>query len=163
VHDFDIIRWVTGHEVTEVFATGANRGDRRFSDAGDVDTAAIVLRLDDDTLATISLTRYNGAGYDVRLEVLGSRGNAVVGLDDRSPLHSVEPGYPPSAVPAYPSFLDRFHSAYAEELATFLEVVTGSIENPCPATEALEAAYIAEACERSRHEHRPVPLAEIRC
>ncbi|HEY3606780.1 MAG TPA: Gfo/Idh/MocA family oxidoreductase, partial [Pseudonocardiaceae bacterium] len=26
VHDFDIIRWVTGREVTEVYAVGANRG-----------------------------------------------------------------------------------------------------------------------------------------
>ncbi|MFE6861441.1 Gfo/Idh/MocA family oxidoreductase [Nocardia sp. NPDC057668] len=162
VHDFDIIRWVTGREVVEVYATGANRGDRFFSAAGDVDTAAVILRLDDGALATVSLTRYNGAGYDVRLEVLGSLGNAVVGLDDRSPLHSVEPGYPPSTLPAYPGFLDRFHPAYTAELATFVGVATGRMPNPCPPADALEAFYIAEACELSRHTARPVPLAEVR-
>ena len=26
MHDFDIIRWVTGREVAEVYATGGNRG-----------------------------------------------------------------------------------------------------------------------------------------
>lgn len=78
VHDFDIIRWVTGREVTEVFALGANRGAPFFAEADDVDTAAVLLRLDDGTLATVSLTRYNGAGYDVRLEALGSEGNAIV-------------------------------------------------------------------------------------
>jgi predicted dehydrogenase len=43
VHDFDIIRWVTGREVVEVYATGGNRGDELFARAGDVDTSAAVL------------------------------------------------------------------------------------------------------------------------
>ncbi|GAB0105922.1 Gfo/Idh/MocA family oxidoreductase [Nocardia sp. JMUB6875] len=162
VHDFDIIRWVTGREVVEVYATGANRGEQFFADAGDVDTAAVILRMDDGCLATVSLTRYNGAGYDVRLEVLGSTGNAIVGLDDRAPLHSVEPGYPPSALPAYPGFMDRFHNAYTEELATFLGVISGKVPNPCPPADALEAFYIAEACELSRHQGKPVRLSDIR-
>ncbi|AYF77919.1 dehydrogenase [Nocardia yunnanensis] len=162
VHDFDIIRWVSGREVEEVYATGANRGEPFFADSGDVDTAAVILRLDDGCLATVSLTRYNGEGYDVRLEVLGSKGNAVVGLDERAPLRSVEPGYPTSALPAYPGFMDRFHGAYTEELLTFLGVITGQHANPCPAAEALEAFYIAEACELSRHQGRPVRLSDIR-
>ncbi|WP_067572600.1 Gfo/Idh/MocA family protein [Nocardia acidivorans] len=162
VHDFDIIRWVTGREVTEVYATGANRGEQFFADSGDVDTAAVVLRLDDGALATVSLGRYNGAGYDVRLEVLGSQGNAIVGLDDRAPLHSVEPGYPASRLPAYPGFMDRFHPAYVEELAAFLEVAAGTRPSPCTPAEALEAFYIAEACEQSRRESRPVRISEVR-
>ncbi|MEV6773687.1 Gfo/Idh/MocA family oxidoreductase [Nocardia sp. NPDC051030] len=162
VHDFDIIRWVTGREITEVYATGANRGEKFFVDAGDVDTAAVIMRLDDGALATVSLSRYNGAGYDVRLEALGSQGNAIVGLDDRAPLHSVEPDYPPSPLPAYPGFMDRFQGAYTEELATFIGVATGQLMNPCPPGEALEAFYIAEACELSRREGRPVQVAEVR-
>ncbi|WP_067824815.1 Gfo/Idh/MocA family protein [Nocardia inohanensis] len=162
VHDFDIIRWVTGREVIEVYATGGNRGEQFFADAGDVDTAAVILRLDDGALASVSLSRYNGAGYDVRLEVLGSAGNAVVGLDDRAPLHSVEPDYPPSPLPAYPGFMDRFRGAYTEELATFVGVATGQMSNPCPPADALEAFYIAEACELSRREGRPVPVSAVR-
>jgi myo-inositol 2-dehydrogenase/D-chiro-inositol 1-dehydrogenase len=162
VHDFDIIRWVTGHEVTEVYATGANRGEQFFVDAGDVDTAAIVLRLDDGTLATVSLARYNGAGYDVRLEALGSKGNAVVGLDDRTPLTSVEPDCTPSPFPAYSGFMERFRRAYTDELAAFVSVVTGEIGSPCTVADALEAFYIAEACELSRHDGRSVQITEVR-
>jgi predicted dehydrogenase len=33
VHDFDSIRWVTGREVVEVYATGGNRGDQLFVEA----------------------------------------------------------------------------------------------------------------------------------
>ena len=68
-----LIRWVTGREVDEVYAVGGNRGDRSFAEVSDVDTAAVTLALDDGTLALVSNTRYNGAGYDVRLEVLGRR------------------------------------------------------------------------------------------
>ena len=52
VHDFDIIRFVTGREVVSVFATGANRGEAFFGEAGDVDTAAALLTLDDDTFVS---------------------------------------------------------------------------------------------------------------
>src|SRR3954466_5217474 len=46
VHDFDAIRWVSGREVVEVYATGSNRGADFFAEVGDVDTAAAVLTLD---------------------------------------------------------------------------------------------------------------------
>jgi myo-inositol 2-dehydrogenase/D-chiro-inositol 1-dehydrogenase len=161
VHDFDIIRWVTGREVAEVYAVGANRGEEFFRAAGDVDTAAALLTLDDGTLALVSGTRYNAGGHDVRLEVLGSAGDVAVGLDERTPLRSAE-GVPwPSGQP-YQTFLDRFRAAYESELATFVEVAAGRAASPCTPTDALEAFYVAEACVVSRREHRPVPLTEIR-
>lgn len=162
VHDFDIIRWVSGREVVDVYALGANRGEQFFVDAGDVDTAAATLTLDDGTFALVSLTRYNAAGYDVRLEVLGSQGDLVVGLDGRVPLRSAEPGVPPLPGPAYPGFMERFRPAYVSELETFVSVVAGKAESPCGAADALEAFYIAEACEVSRREGRSVTVAEVR-
>lgn len=86
MHDFDIVRWVTGREVVEVSATGSNRGDSCFTAAGDVDTAVTVLTLDDGTLVTCTATRYNGAGYDVRMEVVSSTGTLATGLDPHTPL-----------------------------------------------------------------------------
>ncbi|MFR9752007.1 Gfo/Idh/MocA family oxidoreductase [Nocardia sp. 004] len=160
VHDFDIIRWVTGREVVEVCALGANRGEEFIAEAGDVDTAAVVLRLDDGTLATVSLTRYNGTGYDVRLEALGSEGNAVVGVDGVAPLDPVGAGRTASYF--YTGFLERFRSAYAEELSAFVAVVTGELDSPCSPIDALEACYVAEACELSRRAGRAVEVSEIR-
>jgi myo-inositol 2-dehydrogenase/D-chiro-inositol 1-dehydrogenase len=46
VHDFDAIRWVTGHEVMEVYAVGVNRGAEFFQAAGDVDTLSAMLTQD---------------------------------------------------------------------------------------------------------------------
>jgi myo-inositol 2-dehydrogenase/D-chiro-inositol 1-dehydrogenase len=162
VHDFDAIRWVTGREVAEVYAVGVNRGEDFFRAAGDVDTAAALLTLDDDTIALVSGTRYNAAGYDVRLEVLGAKDSIVVGLDDRVPLRSAEPGVNWPAGTPYPRFVERFRGAYAAELAAFAEVVAGRIPSPCTVRDALEACYVAQACEVSRAEHRPVAVAEVR-
>jgi myo-inositol 2-dehydrogenase/D-chiro-inositol 1-dehydrogenase len=162
VHDFDAIRWVTGREVREVYAVGANRGAGFFRAAGDVDTMAAVLTLDDDGLAVVSSTRYNGAGYDVRLEVLGSRDSICAGLDDRLPLRPAEPGATFPSGPAHPGFSDRFADAYRAELAAFVDLAEHGGQSPCTMSDALEAFCIAEACELSRGRHQPVAVAEVR-
>ncbi|MYT71690.1 MULTISPECIES: Gfo/Idh/MocA family oxidoreductase [unclassified Streptomyces] len=161
VHDFDALRWVTGREVVEVYAAGSDAGPDMFREAGDVDTAAVVLTLDDGTLATATATRCNGAGYDVRMELSGERDTVVVGLDDRTPVASTEPSGPPAADKPWPGFLERFAPAYEAELKAFVDVVRGARENPCDGWEALAALRVAEACEVSRRERRVVRVAEI--
>ncbi|WP_219504956.1 Gfo/Idh/MocA family protein [Nonomuraea ceibae] len=156
IHDFDILRWVTGREVVSVYATGANRGAAFFAEAGDVDTSAALLTLDDGTLATVQGSRYNGAGYDVRMELAGTRGTRAVGLGPRAPLSSAE-GLQPHGEP-WPDFVTRFADAYAAELDAFLRGAPGL----CPIEDALEALYVAEAAELSRRERRPVEVAEVR-
>lgn len=162
VHDFDILRWVTGREVVEVYATGSDAGPAMFRAAGDVDTAAAVLTLDDGTLATATATRCNGAGYDVRMELAGELDQVTVGLDDRTPISSTEPKGPRAADKPWPGFLERFAPAYEAELDAFLRMVVGRGGNPCDGREALAALRVAEACELSRREHRPVEIEEIR-
>jgi len=162
VHDIDSIRWLTGREVASVYAVGVNRGDDFFATYDDVDTLSALLTLDDDTLATVSCTRYNAAGYDVRLEVFGSTDSVSVGLDDRMPLRSTEPGVTFPAGPAYPLFPERFAAAYVAELTAFLRLARDGGTSPCTPADALEAFYVAEACELSRRENRPVLLDEVR-
>jgi myo-inositol 2-dehydrogenase / D-chiro-inositol 1-dehydrogenase len=162
VHDFDSIRWVTGREVVEVYAAGGNRGDELFARAGDVDTSAAVLTLDDGTLVLVSNSRYNPRGYDVRMELHGSRDSIAVGLEDHLPLRSVEPGVSFPAGEPYQFFMDRFLPAYRAELEAFTEVVAGSRPSPCTVADGLEAGWIAEACTTSLQQHRPVRMEEVR-
>ncbi|MFG1947950.1 Gfo/Idh/MocA family oxidoreductase [Nonomuraea sp. NPDC048826] len=154
IHDFDILRWVTGREVVSVYATGANRGAAFFAEAGDVDTSAALLTLDDGTLATVQGSRYNGAGYDVRMELAGTEGTLAVGLSPRAPLASTE-GLAPGGDP-WPDFVTRFADAYRAELDAFLRGAPG-----CAVEDALAALYVAEAAELSRRERRPVEVAEV--
>ena len=125
-------------------------------------TAAAVLTLDDDTLAVVSNTRYNARGHDVRLELHGSADSIAVGLEDKLPLRSVEPGATFPAGPPYQFFMDRFATAYRRELAAFTEVVAGTRDSPCTVADAVEVGWIAEACTRSLHEHRPVRMTDVR-
>src|ERR1700719_255973 len=113
VHDFDAIRWVSGREVVQVYATGANRGEDFFRAAGDVDTASATLTLDDGTLAVVSCGRYNDAGHDVRLELLGSAGSVCAGLDERMALRSGEPGEGFPARPGHRDFVGGVGDTYA--------------------------------------------------
>ncbi|WP_416481945.1 Gfo/Idh/MocA family oxidoreductase [Streptomyces sp. CL12] len=161
IHDFDILRWVTGQEVSDVYAAGSDTGPAMFREAGDVCTGAALLTLDDGTLATTTATRTNGAGYDVRMELAGERDTVVVGLDDRTPLASTEPTGPPPADKPWTGFLERFAPAYEAELCAFVEVLHGTRANPCDGREALQALRIAEACEVSRRERRAVAMTEI--
>jgi myo-inositol 2-dehydrogenase/D-chiro-inositol 1-dehydrogenase len=160
IHDFDAIRFVTGEEVAEVYADGAIRESAWFRESSDVDTAAAVLRLSGGALAVLTGTRHDPLGYDVRLEVFGTRDSIGVGIDDRSPLRSVEPGAAPAG-PGYRNFLERFEAAYRTELEAFVTTVRTAGPSACTLAEARAALVVALAADRSRAERRPVPIEEV--
>jgi myo-inositol 2-dehydrogenase/D-chiro-inositol 1-dehydrogenase len=162
VHDFDIIRWITGQEAIEVYAVGINRGADFFREHGDVDTSAAIVTLADGALGVVSNTRYDGRGYDVRLEVHGSRDSVAAGIDAKWPIRSTEPGATYPGGDPHRFFMDRFQPAFRAEFETFLDVVAGERPSPCTVADGLEADWIAEACARSVKEHRPVRIEEVR-
>jgi myo-inositol 2-dehydrogenase / D-chiro-inositol 1-dehydrogenase len=161
IHDFDAVRFVTGREVVSVYAVGQNRGEAFFAELDDVDTAAALLTMDDGTIALVSGSRYNARGYDVRLEALGSKDSICVGMDDRMPLRSVEEGVDFPAAMAYTDFMQRFHQAYVDEMAAFTHLVAGRIETPCSVQDAMAALLIAQACDLSRRQGRPVRMEVV--
>ncbi len=160
IHDFDAVRFVSGQEITEVYADGAALDASWADELEDVDVATAVLHLSGGGLAILSGTRRDPLGYDVRLEIFGTGDSIVAGDDGRSPIRSVEPGAPPREGPAYRDFWDRFEPAYRIELAAFVETVRAGTPSPCPLAEAQAALAVALAAERSRLERRPVTIEE---
>jgi myo-inositol 2-dehydrogenase/D-chiro-inositol 1-dehydrogenase len=161
IHDFDVLRWLTGGEAEEVYAAGSVRNFDFFAEHGDVDTSAALIRMKDGVVAVLTGGRHDPLGYDVRAEIFGSLDSIAVGVDRRTPLRSVEPGISPSEKDAYPNFQDRFLQAYTAEMKHFLALVRGEADNPCTAADALEALRIAMAADLSLAAHRPVTLAEV--
>jgi myo-inositol 2-dehydrogenase/D-chiro-inositol 1-dehydrogenase len=161
IHDFDAVRFVSGEEITEVYADGAALEAPWVNELDDVDVAAAILRLSGGGLALVSGTRRDPLGYDVRLEVFGTGDSIVVGQDARSPLRSLEPDAKPRRGSAYRDFWDRFEPAYRNELAAFVETVRTGAPSACSLEEARAALTVALAAERSRAERRPVSIAEV--
>jgi myo-inositol 2-dehydrogenase/D-chiro-inositol 1-dehydrogenase len=161
VHDFDMARWLTGREVKEVFATGTVRAWEAYGRQDDVDTSAMVLTMDDGLPVVVTGARHDPIGYDFRAEILGSQDSVVIGVDCRTPVHSVQPDAPPAPVDPYRGFLDRFRQAFIDETAAFVDLVLGRGPNHCPPEEALSALHVAVACETSWRERRAVELMEV--
>lgn len=161
VHDFDAIRFVTGEEVVEVYAQTTVRKWDVYGRFDDCDTAIATCTLSGGALGLLSYTRHNPLGYDIRMELFGSRDSVVVGWDPRAPLRSLDPGGPPLGANLYPDFHDRFAHAYAAEIDAFLDVARGQQPSRSTADDAVEALRAAIACDISSREGRPVALTEV--
>ena len=161
IHEFDIIPWVTGQRFVQIYADGSVLVDDTFKSYDDVDTSAALFRLADGALGTISGSRHDPLGYDVRMELYGSRDSIAIGWDDRTPLRSVEPDYDPPTGVYYGSFLDRFNRAFRAELAEFLRVARGEVESPSTMEESQQSLRVAIAAEMSRRERRHVAIASV--
>jgi myo-inositol 2-dehydrogenase / D-chiro-inositol 1-dehydrogenase len=164
VHDFDAVRWVTGHEAVEVYAVGAVDPDAApefYADNGDWSSASVLITLDDGSIGVVSNSRTNARGYDVRLEVHGVADAVAAGLDDGLPLRATQPGVTWPGGPPHSFFMDRLAEAFRRELATFCSVAAGEVPSPCTIEDAMGTAWIAEAATLSVTEHRPVRIDEV--
>ena len=161
IHDFDIVRFVTGQEATEVYATRFMTTAEPFGAARPVETGTVILSLSEGTQALMSGVRHNPVGHDVRMELFGTKDSVSVGLASDLPLHSLEPDGPKVAEPTPKTFLDRFAPAYRAEIDRFIDVALGREASPCTPEDARQALRIAVACNVSAAEHRPVRLEEI--
>ncbi len=144
-----------------VRAAGAVGGFPAIGALGDMDSATAVLELSEGTLAQLSGLRHDPVGYDVRLEVFGSKDSVAAGWSDRTPIRSAEPGVASSADPIV-SWLDRFGAAYRAEMEAFVRVVRNEEMPASTPRDALEDLRVATACDLALAENRTtVSLEEI--
>jgi myo-inositol 2-dehydrogenase / D-chiro-inositol 1-dehydrogenase len=158
IHDLDAVPWLIGEPVVEVYAAGSVLVHEAFAAADDVDNCVVALTFAGGAHAVLSGGRQDGVGYDHRIEVFGSADSLAVGVDDRTPMSSLEPGMAAPQDP-YPGFPDRFRRAYQNEMTVFVDVVAGRAENPSPARESLISQQLADACDASRRSGAPVRVA----
>jgi myo-inositol 2-dehydrogenase/D-chiro-inositol 1-dehydrogenase len=142
--------------------TGGVQGDPRFTEIGDVDTAAAIITFDQGTIGVASAARYNGRGYDCRLEVHGRDDSVIAGWDQGVPMRNVDPHNDFPTDPTHYFFMDRFADAFHAELAAFLQVAAGTAAPACTVADAVEVAWVAEAATESLRRHAPVGIEEVR-
>jgi myo-inositol 2-dehydrogenase/D-chiro-inositol 1-dehydrogenase len=156
IHDFDTARWLLGEPPIEVFAAASCLVDPAIAEAGDVDTARIVLRTASGKLCLISNSRRSGYGYDQRIEAFGSGGMARAGNVLESTVETwTEVGAAADRLQNF--FLDRYATAYRAEMTHFAEVLAGA-EPRVGLDEGLAALALAEAAGESARTGTPVRL-----
>ena len=160
IHDFDMVRYLAGSDVTEVFATGTVLTDPGYADYGDVDTAIVTLKFENGAIGVIDNCRQAPYGYDQRVEVLCEKGAVQDNnhLENEAYISTAESVR--SAKPTY-FFLERYNDAFVAEVKDFVNAVLNGAEIPVGGKDGLEPVRIAVAAKKSLQEGRPVKLSEI--
>ena len=160
IHDFDMVRFVSGDEVEEVYAAGGVTVDPAIGEAGDIDTAVITLRLRSGAIAVIDNCRRASYGYDQRLEAFGSKGQVAIANDTQSSAVVSDANGVTAEKPLH-FFLERYMQAYASEVAAFVDAVANDKPVPVGIEAGLQSVLIGIAAKRSIELNRPVRLSEI--
>ncbi len=158
VHDYDLIRWLLDDEVAEVYVMADALINPDYLTVGQIDTTTTTLRMARGTHVTVLNSLRAAFGYDQRLEVMGTLGQASVGnmLGTQLVLSTADGvlGDKP-----YHSYFQRYADAYRAEIRDFADAVATNGPVTPDATDGLRASEIAEAAIRSMEDRRPVRLA----
>jgi myo-inositol 2-dehydrogenase/D-chiro-inositol 1-dehydrogenase len=159
IHDFDLARYLTGSEVTEVYAQGAVLVDPVFARHGDVDTAIVTLKFESGAIGVIDNSRRAVYGYDQRVEVFGSGGSAAAANEYPNAVEvSTDAGV--SRDKPLHFFLERYRDAYREELDRFVASVLRDEPIAVDGNDGYQAELIALAARLSHRTGRPVRTDE---
>jgi len=144
IHDFDMARFLLGEEPVAISAMGSALVDSAIGDAGDIDTAVVIMETKSGKVAQISNSRRAAYGYDQRIEAHGSKGMIRAdNIRETSVEFAGAQGFVSDK--ALDFFLERYASAYRDELAAFVSAVTKG-EKPRPDGEdGFEAIRLADA------------------
>ncbi|WP_413282973.1 inositol 2-dehydrogenase [Vibrio sp. MA40-2] len=157
VHDLDMARFMIGEEPTSITVHASCVVDPAIGDAGDVDTATIVLGFPSGASATIINSRRSGYGYDQRLELHGEKGLLKV---DNQTENLVQHWGEHGCTGTNPEFffLERYNNAYIAEWDHFAEILAGKVEPCCSGIDGQIALQLAEAAGESARSQKAVLL-----
>lgn len=160
IHDFDMVRYLAGSEVTEVMAYGAALSGAGYDRYDDVDTAIVMMKFENGALGVIDNSRAAHYGYDQRTEVHCDKGCVQVAndLNDMSMISTAD-----GVEIAKPTwfFLERYNNAFIAEAKAFTQAVLQDTDTLVNGFDGLAPVKIALAAAKSLREGRPVALSEI--
>ena len=154
IHDFDMVKYLSGSEISELYVKGGCFVDPEIEKANDVDTAIINMSLKNGVLATINNSRQAVYGYDQRIEVLGSKGVLKVG---NKLLNKVVKGTKEGFISSNPQnfFIDRYEQSYKKELINFVQSIKGDLVDHADADDGLHALKAGLAANNSLVNNAP--------
>ncbi|WP_433305923.1 Gfo/Idh/MocA family oxidoreductase [Actinoplanes sp. CA-030573] len=166
IHDFDTLRFLNpGAAAVEVYAVADALVEPGWRDRGLLDTAVVTVRFDNGAIGVAEACFEASYGYDVRGEVLGSRGMATMGDGRRTGM--TYSGAGGRLIETARGDQELFAGAYTAELAAFVESVrAGRPSDPeshrtaASGEDARAALAIALAAAESVRAGRPVAVGK---
>jgi scyllo-inositol 2-dehydrogenase (NAD+) len=156
IHDFDLARWLMQDEVLEVHAYTSVAIRPEVAEFNDVVAAVVNLRFEDGAIGNVESYAQAVYGYDVRTEIVGSKGSILVGshLRTQATFLNVNGSIRTTA----DHFLTTFEDAYLAEMQDFVDCVNEESTPRVTGLDGLKALAIAASAEASHQSGKPVPV-----
>ena len=151
IHDFDMVRYVTGSEAVEISAVGSclvNPNLQEESGIPDVDTAVVTMKMANGCIAVINNSRQAGYGYDQRVEAFGSKGMASDANDLLNTTTVLTKDGAHSEKPLW-FFLERYNQAFINQVISFVDAINNDTETAVGAIDGLRPVLMAKAATES--------------
>ena len=153
IHDFDLARWMMCDEVTEVqtYTTVAIRPE--LARYGDVVASVVNLKYARGAIGNVESFVQAIYAYDVRTEILGSKGAIFVGSIQKTPASFLSANGGKEILADH--FLSRFADAYLAEMKDFVHNILHDRPPRVSGEDAVRALAIAVAAEQSHIHGKP--------
>lgn len=157
IHDIDLARWMMG-EISSVYTIGGVLAYPEVNEVGDIDNAVVTLNFASGALGVIDLSRSGVYGYDIRAEILGTKGTLKVGYLRETPVTVLnKEGVTHDTVPY---FMERFERAYIDQLQNFIENFSTGKPPSITCADGVADLEVAYAATISYKEKRPVGITK---
>lgn len=147
IHDFDSARWLTHDEVAEVHSYGTVAIRPEIAEFGDVVASTVNLRFRRGAIGNVESYAQSLYGYDVRTEIVGSKGSILIGGLRQNTATFLKPSH--GSYELQDHFLTRFREAYLAEVIDFVDTILSDRAPLVSGEDGLRAVEIAVAAEKS--------------
>jgi scyllo-inositol 2-dehydrogenase (NAD+) len=158
IHDFDLARWLMQDEVSEVHAYTTVTIRPEVAQFGDAVASVVNLKFRQGAIGNIESHAQAAYGYDVRTEIVGSKGSIMVGSLHQTPVTFLTTHG--SAQPLAGHFLSTFANAYLSEIRDFVDCIVHGRPPRVTGDDGLRALAIAAAAENSHLQAKPIKVSQ---
>ena len=157
IHDFDLARWLMNDEVSEVQAYTTTTIRPEVATFGDVVASVVNLKYVHGAIGNIESYVQAIYAYDVRTEIVGSKGSIFVGSLQKTSATFLNTHGSNEILADH--FLSRFADAYLAEVQDFVHTILTDREPRVTGDDGLRALEVAVAAENSHLESRPYKIS----
>lgn len=153
IHDFDLARWLMQDEVIEVHSYATTTIRPEVAKYGDIVAGVVNMKYAKGAIGNIDSNVQALYGYDVRTEVVGSKGSVFIGSLQGAPATFLSAGGSHDVLADH--FLSRFADAYLAEARDFVHTMLAGKAPRVTGEDGLRALEIAVAAENSHLRSQP--------